>query len=291
MKYTTVSKRAAAVILALSVSSCGTSLDRDVSELSSDTPTAYTTAAQSPVTVRETEPPETSAATTSLTTTTAPETSLLTAEPCKKVVSELSTGFMEGCLPVDLPITWIGDSYSAENVDLLRERFSDLDLGTENEGNDYCPYSYIQSGKHTDWISFPDRTDSAVGGPSGVDIIDGITDFRPYLVFALGTNDPGVTAAKMTATLDHIAEKVGDKTTVVLMTSYIPGGDYDAANEAKRKYAEEHENFYTADWASAALEDYYIQSSIHPYDNGGYNAWADLFYFTLLQIEKERQAQ
>ncbi len=277
----------------LCISSCSVSLDNV--DLTENLNTTSVTQVLITEKFSETVPEETSAAITSseavsTTTTTFPETAELPAVTRSKVISELTSVYVENSITVNIPITWIGDSYSVENISLLRERFSDLDFGKENPGNDISPYAYIQFGRHMDWISYPDTPQSSAGGLSGTDILDSITDLRPCVVFALGTNDAAVTGKQMTETLDHIADKVGKDTIVVLTTAYIQGGgNFDEANDAKRKYAEEHPNFYTTDWAAIATDDYYIQSSVHPYDNGGYSAWADLLYCTLLQIEKERQ--
>lgn len=184
--------------------------------------------------------------------------------------------------PAGSEIIWIGDSYSVGAVDYIKEKFQDIDLGTENPGNSYSPYSYIQISKHLDWISNT-TTNDASGGPSGVDILKTITEFRPIVVLALGTNDQ-VGEASMTKTLEEIAEIVGEETKVILTTAYTRGGgNYKTDNEAKIKFASDHDNFYVADWAKVAKDDYYKSDDTHPGDNDGYKAWVDTIIQALPQ--------
>ena len=184
--------------------------------------------------------------------------------------------------PAGNQITWIGDSYSVEALSIIQEKLAGVDLGTENVGNAYSPYSYIQYGKHMDWISNPGSTNDTAGGPSGMAVLDSISDLRPVLVFALGTNDTVSTSA-MEATLNNLASKVGEETKVVLTTAYTRGGDYSAGNEAKKNFVAAHDNFYLADWAAVAKDEYYASDSVHPSSGGGYEAWVNVIYNALPQ--------
>lgn len=184
--------------------------------------------------------------------------------------------------PSGTNITWIGDSYSVESLDKLKEKFSGVDLGTENPGNAYSPYSYIQYSKHSSAPSYDSLTD-ALGGPSGTTILDSLiknNSLRDYLVFALGTNDQ-LGSAGTTSLLEGIANKVKDKT-VVLVTAYTADGlDFSADNAAKKSFAESHDNFLLADWAAIAKDEYYTSDKSHPSANGGYDAWLNVIYSAL----------
>ena len=143
--------------------------------------------------------------------------------------------------PAGNQITWIGDSYSVEALSIIHEKLSGVDLGVENAGNTYSPYSYTQYGKHMDWISNPSATSDATGGPSGMAVLSSISDLRPVLVFALGTNDH-VSASAMESTLNSLASRVGEDTKVVLTTAYTRGGGgYEADNEAKKNFVASHD--------------------------------------------------
>ena len=172
-------------------------------------------------------------------------------------------------------ITWIGDSYSVESKDKIRSALPGVDLGTEDLSNAFSPYSNIQYSKHLDWISNSSRNDAA-GGPSGINILQEIIDankMRPYVVLALGTNDP-VDESTTTSTLEKIASMVGNDTKVILTTAYTTNGtDYSGGNNAKKAFASTHDNFFVADWASVAKNEYYANNSTHPDANGGYDAW------------------
>lgn len=170
-------------------------------------------------------------------------------------------------------ITWIGDSYSVQAKDKIAEVFNGVDFGVEQQSVS-APYSYIQVSKHMKM-----NADEGNGGAGGVKILSDIVQagkLRPYLVFALGTNDI-LSAGEMKNVLEEIANLAGQDTKVVLVTSYTTSGaNYDEGNRAKREFVDAHENFYLADYATVAKSEYYASDSIHPTSNGGYDAWVDV---------------
>ncbi|MBR3055908.1 hypothetical protein IKG64_01145 [Candidatus Saccharibacteria bacterium] len=183
--------------------------------------------------------------------------------------------------PTGDQITWIGDSYSVQAKDKILAAFPGVDLGAEQVGNAVSPYTYIQGSKHIEM-----NASEGSGGAGGVAILTDIVNagnLRPYLVFALGTNDP-VSASVMKSTLEKVAELVGSGTKVILVTSYTTSGaDYSGGNSAKEEFANEHDNFYLADWAAVAQPSYYASDSIHPTSNGGYDAWLSVIKAALPQ--------
>ena len=176
--------------------------------------------------------------------------------------------------PTGDQITWIGDSYSVQALNKILATFPGVDLGTEQAGNAMSPYSYIQGSKHSEMNAV-----EGSGGAGGVAILNDIIKagkLRPYLVFALGTNDE-ISESAMTGILNEIANLVGDNTKVILTTAYTTSGaDYSGGNSAKRDFVEAHDNFYLADYAAIAKPEYYSSDSIHPSSNGGYDAWVQV---------------
>lgn len=171
-------------------------------------------------------------------------------------------------------ITWIGDSYSVGALNLIQEKFNNVDLGTKNSGNDASPYSYIQVGKHMDLQG----GSGYGGGDSGMKILKSIVNagkLRPYLVFALGTNDTGLDEAATTKILDEISSLVGSSTNVVLVGARTPENDYTASNKAKKAYADSHGNFFYADWPQVYDAKFFPSGNIHPNNEGGYETWAN----------------
>jgi len=173
--------------------------------------------------------------------------------------------------PTGDQITWIGDSYSVQAVEQIMAAFPGVDMGVVQAGNSVSPYSYIQGSKHMEMNAAEGN-----GGAGGVTILGDIVNagkLRPYLVFALGTND-GISESAMNVILDKIAGLVGSNTKVILTTAYTTNGvDYSGGNNAKKSFAESHDNFYLADYAAIAKPEYYASDSIHPLSNGGYAAW------------------
>ena len=171
-------------------------------------------------------------------------------------------------------ITWIGDSYSVQAKDKILATFPGVDLGAERAGNAVSPNAYIQGSKHTEM-----NASEGSGGESGISILTDIINagnLRPYLVFALGTND-AVSKTAMESMLEKIAGLVGSDTKVILTTAYTTSGaDYSGGNSAKKEFVENHGNFYLADWATVAKSEYYVQDSIHPTSNGGYDSWVGI---------------
>ncbi len=92
---------------------------------------------------------------------------------------------------------------------------------------------------------------------------------RPYVVFALGTNDPG---AVTEAAIQQLMDLVGTNHKVVLVTNYATDGslDYSVNNAAIRAAAEKYNNVAVADWAKAASgnEAKYFADNVHPNAEG-----------------------
>ena len=163
-------------------------------------------------------------------------------------------------LPVGENITWIGDSYTVGAQSIIEEKFVGVDI-------------HAQASKH-----FSMDAGESAGGESGLTILRKIKNdnaLRPYLVFALGTNDnvPQDTMSGYISSLESIA---GNETKIILVTAYTKkDGTYTPGNTAKKEAANTYDNIFVADWAAVADNKYYERDELHPIDNGGYQAWVD----------------
>ena len=175
----------------------------------------------------------------------------------------LSTGTC--VVPTGDQITWIGDSYSVQASDLIKEKFPGVDLGDAEIGT---RESYIQSSRS---VSISNSTLE-----SGLNILKGIVNagrLRKYLVFMLGTN-VGITEAEIA----EVESLIGSDTNLVLMTPYIArGDDYTSSINAVKSAKDKYQNVSIADWASVAKDEWFAgdSSGVHPVSGDGYNVWTD----------------
>jgi len=152
-------------------------------------------------------------------------------------------------------ITYIGDSISDGGAYAnLKSAYTGLD--GEDKEYDGSTYDLVQVSKRF------------AGNPSS-DNYDGLTiaakmvekgDMRPYLIFALGTNDLGKngTGSVSDSSLNELAEIVGDKTKVMLVSAYglhETSNGFSHYNEQIKAFAASHSNFSVADWYTTALGD------------------------------------
>lgn len=168
--------------------------------------------------------------------------------------------------PTGDQITWIGDSYSVGAESIIKKTFPGVDLG-EDASEPYIHGSkFVNSG-----------SPSSAGGSSGISILKSIVDagkLRPYLVFALGTNGPSNKSE-----FEQVIDLAGSDTNIVFVTARTEDNiDYSSANNALKELADENQNVYLADWAGSDKysKDFFINDSIHPYSNGGYDVWVDI---------------
>lgn len=167
-------------------------------------------------------------------------------------------------LPTGDQITWIGDSYSVGAQSIIEAEFSGISFGNGVDNQN----SYIQVSKTV--------SGGSAGNPSGFTILQDIINgggLKPYLVFALGTND-GWDNGKVEQFNSIMAGH--DDTQVVLVNSKTLNNNYAASNATLSAMAEAHSNYHLADWASVAKNEYYAndREGIHPVT--GYAAWVDV---------------
>ena len=154
------------------------------------------------------------------------------------------------CEPVTITgsqVTIIGDSISVGAVSEYDAQLSGADHAPKTYNG--ITYDLIQVSKHF-------ATD-AEGNYSGLTIareMETQGDLRTYVVFALGTNDPGaVTEAK----IDELMNAIGTNHKVVLTTNYAYENklDYSVNNAAILAAAEKYSGkVAVADWAAEAAK-------------------------------------
>ncbi len=144
-------------------------------------------------------------------------------------------------------ITYIGDSISDGGAYAnLKSAYAGLD--GEDKEYDGTTYYLVQVSKH-----FATDVSGNFGGVTIATKMVEKGDMRPYLIFALGTNDQGSVS---TQRLEALASAVGDKTKVMLVTNYgLHTNSYETNNENMKSFAASHSNFSVADWYTTAISD------------------------------------
>ncbi|MBQ6130429.1 hypothetical protein IJI72_01945 [Candidatus Saccharibacteria bacterium] len=176
-------------------------------------------------------------------------------------------------------VTWIGDSYSVGAVQQIQDKLPGVDLGP---GEINTSSSYIQISK---W-----PTGSIASNPTGTTLVKQIVSenkLRPYLVFALGTNnntDGGEDSVRsiMKSAVDEVLSLTESlNTKIIFVTAYTTQANaYAKANELLKETATGNDRVFVADWAAVAKDEYYSDGT-HPANNGGYDAWVNCIYDAL----------
>ena len=154
------------------------------------------------------------------------------------------------CTPATIQgseVTVIGDSISVGAKSEYESQLSGVDL--EEKTYNGTTYEIVQVSKHFAM--------DASGNYSGLTIAKEMEkqgDLRTYVVFALGTNDPGAVTA---AQIDELMDAIGTNHKVVLTTNYAYENklDYSGNNAAILAAKEKYDGkIAVADWASVAAE-------------------------------------
>lgn len=144
-------------------------------------------------------------------------------------------------------ITVIGDSISVGATSEYNSQLSGVDYAAKTYNG--TTYNIIQNSKH-----FAGDVEGNYSGLTIAKEMEAQGDLRTYVVFALGTNDPGaVTEAK----IDELMSAIGTNHKVVLTTNYAYENklDYSANNAAIKAAAEKYSGkIAVADWASEAAK-------------------------------------
>ena len=152
-------------------------------------------------------------------------------------------------------ITYIGDSISDGGAYAnLKTAYTGLD--GEDKEYDGSTYDLVQVSKR--FAGYP-RSDNYDGLTIAAKMVEK-GDMRPYLIFALGTNDLGKngTGSVSDSSLNELAEIVGNKTKVMLVSGYGLHDTVDGFahfNEQIKAFAASHSNFSVADWYTTAISD------------------------------------
>ena len=168
--------------------------------------------------------------------------------------------------PTGDQITYIGDSLTAlAGKNVFEEVFPGADYGPSFNDNS----SYVRSGK----AITKDMGD--MGGPSGLGILQKIVNekkLRPYLIFALGANEPWTKEL-----VKQVMDVVGSNTQVLILTSKFKSGELTTRNNNLREGAKAYSNITIGDWASEVKDDYFNPndaSGVH-YTAAGHKAYLE----------------
>lgn len=169
-------------------------------------------------------------------------------------------------------ITWIGDSYSVGAKDQILEKFSGVDIGSDSDPYIHCSKHIAMGDNDTDMDT------CSRAGLSGLDLAKKIKDagkMRPFLVFALATNDPGSDKGSYIKHFEELLTTVGSDTHIILVTTKTPdGSDYSGVNDAMRDTASKYSNVSVADWANSdKWKAEFFGDGVHPFNGGGIDAW------------------
>ena len=151
-------------------------------------------------------------------------------------------------------VTWIGDSYSAINRNVIAAKLPGADL-------------QVQSGK---FISFW----HGGGGTPGIPLAQSLKQhgqLRRTVVFALGTNsNDGFEQQE----LDQVRSLFGDSYKVVFTTARTNISSYAGGNALLRSFVAQYPNYYLYDWAAGFQPSYMGGDGIHP-NAAGIDVWTD----------------
>ena len=172
----------------------------------------------------------------------------------------------ESCDPATISgnnVTIIGDSISDGAKSEYEAQIPNADFADKNYNG--ITYKLVESSKH-----FVIDSGSNYGGMTIADVLQEQGELRTYLVFALGTNDPGGVTDSV---IDQLMDLVGTNHKVVLVTNYAVDNqnDYSVNNAAIRSAAERYSNVAVADWANAVASDptkYISDGYVHPNEAG-----------------------
>ncbi len=165
-------------------------------------------------------------------------------------------------------ITWIGDSYSTGAQALIESSFPGISFGGTTNTAD----STIQACKN---VATDTSCNANPTNPSALKVLKREIEngnLKSWLVMAVGTNEGW--SAESIAELKQILSAAPD-TRVIMMTSKTMNSDYLESNERVRRLVNEEDNFYLADWAAVAKDEYFAADAVHPVSNGGYEEWVD----------------
>ena len=153
-------------------------------------------------------------------------------------------------------VTIIGDSISFGAESEYASQIPNADFASKTYND--ITYELVQVSKH-----FSTDAGDNYSGMTIADEIQKQGDMRPYLVFALGTNDPG---AVTDSSIEALMDLVGTNHKVVLVTNYAVDDqlDYSVNNAAIRSAGEKYSNVAVADWAEA------VKSNPNAYIGDGY---------------------
>ena len=162
-------------------------------------------------------------------------------------------------------VTIIGDSISFGAKSEYASQIPGADF--ESKTFDGVTYNLVEVSKH-----FAANDGPNYSGMTIAEVLQNQGALNSYVVFALGTNDPGtVTEAK----IGELMDLIGTNHRVVLVTNYAYDNklDYSVNNAAIRAAKDKYDNVAVADWAAELSKssdplEYIGDEYVHPNANG-----------------------
>lgn len=158
-------------------------------------------------------------------------------------------------------VTVIGDSISVGAESEYASQIPNADFASKTYNG--TTYNLVEVSKH-----FATDAGSNYSGMTIANVVQEQGALRPYLVFALGTNDPG---AVTDSSIEALMNLVGTNHKVVLVTNYALENhlDYSVNNAAIRAAGDKYSNVAVADWAKEVAKNptAYIEDTtyyVHP---------------------------
>lgn len=175
-------------------------------------------------------------------------------------------------------ITWIGDSYTLMAKNKILTELPECDI-------------YAKGSKHFQM--------DANNNPSGISILKEIisnNNLRPYLVFALSTNDPVSSESTFNKYIDQVVQLAGTSTTIIFVTPYtrdhVNGKiNYKTQINTLKQAESTYSNVRCAKWDEICknkIDEYFSSDSIHP-NNTGMDAWVKCIIDQLYEKQEESQ--
>ena len=156
-------------------------------------------------------------------------------------------------------VTWIGDSYSAINRNVIETKLPGVDVQAQSS-------KFISS-----W---------GPGGTPGIPLTAALQrsgQLRSTVVFALGTNsNDGITQDE----LNQLRNLFGDSYKVVFVTARTNRSLYASGNALLRSFVNQYPNYYLYDWDANFYPSYLLGDGVHP-NSTGINVWVDGIINTL----------
>lgn len=165
----------------------------------------------------------------------------------------------DSCAPTAITgdkVTLIGDSISVRSQGQFSSQIPNIDF--EAKTFDGVTYNLTEVSKH-----FVSNAGTNYGGLTIAQVLQEQGELKPFVVFALGTNDAGGVSE---TTIGQLMDLVGTNHRVVLVTNYGTDIDFSSNNAAIKAAASKYSNVAVADWEAEVSKDAgkYLDDHVYP---------------------------